>query len=150
MNYCKTLIKLAAAISLAILTTGVNADDQLRGAMTAVSNVASAISEKGDYSNSKWINKNEQRGSVVNNTTKATGNTFKWAQRSRQNGELTAAVDAEQSASRWVMRNDASQSASRWVMRNDANQSASRWVMRNDASQSASRWVMRSQQELQR
>jgi len=149
MNYCKTLIKLAAAISLAILTTGVNADDQLRGAMTAVSNVASAISEKGDYSNSKWINKNEQRGSVVN-TTKATGNTFKWAQRSRQNGELTAAVDAEQSASRWVMRNDASQSASRWVMRNDANQSASRWVMRNDASQSASRWVMRSQQELQR
>ena len=50
MNYCKTLIKLAAAISLAILTTGVNADDQLRGAMTAVSNVASAMSEKGDYS----------------------------------------------------------------------------------------------------
>ena len=131
MNYCKTLIKLAAAISLTILTTGVNADDQLRGAMTAVSNVASAISEKGDYSNSKWINKNEQRGSVVNNTTKATGNTFKWAQRSRQNGELTAAVDAEQSKARWLIRNDAEQSKARWLIRNDAEQSKARWLIRS-------------------
>ena len=143
MNYCKTLIKLAAAISLAILTTGVNADDQLRGAMTAVSNVASAISEKGDYSNSKWINKNEQRGSVVN-TTKATGNTFKWAQRSRQNGELTAAVDAEQSKARWLIRNDAEQSKARWLIRNDAEQSKARWLIRNDAEQSKARWLIRS------
>ncbi len=144
MNYCKTLIKLAAAISLTILTTGVNADDQLRGAMTAVSNVASAISEKGDYSNSKWINKNEQRGSVVNNTTKATGNTFKWAQRSRQNGELTAAVDAEQSKARWLIRNDAEQSKARWLIRNDAEQSKARWLIRNDAEQSKARWLIRS------
>ena len=144
MNYCKTLIKLAAAISLTILTTGVNADDQLRGAMTAVSNVASAISEKGDYSNSKWINKNEQRGSVVNNTTKATGNTFKWAQRSRQNGELTAAVDAEQSKARWLIRNDAEQSKARWLIRNDAEQSKARWLIRNDAKQSKARWLIRS------
>ena len=130
MNYCKTLIKLAAAISLAILTTGVNADDQLRGAMTAVSNVASAMSEKSDYARFKWINKNEQRGSVVN-TTKATGNTFKWAQRSRQNGELTAAVDAEQSKARWLIRNDAEQSKARWLIRNDAEQSKARWLIRS-------------------
>ena len=149
MNYCKTLKTTAAAISLAVLTNGAVADEQLRGAMTAVSNVASAISDKSDYNNFRWINKSSQTGSVVNNTQRPSGNTFKWAEGARQTGEMTASVDGEQSASRWVMRNDADQSASRWVMRNDANQSASRWVMRNDANQSASRWVMRSTRDTQ-
>ena len=41
--------------------------------------------------------------------------------------------DADQTASRWIIRNDASQAASRWIIRSDADQSASRWIIRNDA-----------------
>jgi len=130
MNYCKTLKITAAAISLAVLTNGAVADEQLRGAMTAVSNVASAISDKSDYNNFRWINKSSQTGSVVNNTQRPSGNNFKWAEGARQTGEMTASVDGEQTRARWLIRNDADQNRARWLIRNDADQSRARWLIR--------------------
>ena len=144
MNYCKTLKITAAAISLALLTNGAVADEQLRGAMTAVSNVASAISDKSDYNNFRWINKSSQTGSVVNNTQRPSGNTFKWAEGARQTGEMTASVDGEQTRARWLIRNDADQNRARWLIRNDADQNRARWLIRNDADQNRARWLIRA------
>ena len=138
-----TLKAVAAAFSLSVVATGAHADDQLRGGMTAVSNVASAMSQQAGKANFKWLERANKGGSIVNSTQQAPASTFKWAERAKQQGELTASIDVKQSGTRWIMRNDASQSGTRWIMRNDADQSGTRWIMRNDADQSGTRWIMR-------
>jgi len=139
-----TTIKVATAVlTLAMAATGAQADEQLRGGMTAVSNVASAMNQQSGKASFKWLEKANKGGSIVNDTQRVSGNTFKWAERAKQQGELTASVDGKQAGTRWIMRNDANQSGTRWVMRNDADQSGTRWIMRNDADQSGTRWIMR-------
>ncbi len=140
-----TSLKVATAVfTLAMAATGAQADEQLRGGMTAVSNVASAMSQQSGKASFKWLEKAEKCGSIVNNAQRVSGSTFKWAERAKQQGELTASVDGKQAGTRWIMRNDADQSGTRWIMRNDADQSGTRWIMRNDADQSGTRWIMRN------
>lgn len=143
----KTLIS-GLAVSLAIVAGPVLADGQLRGAMSAVSNVAGAIQMQNDYNNFKWNNKTTATGPVVNASDAKRHSGFRWA--THPNAEInsrTAAVeagaDAAQTASRWIIRSDAGQAASRWIIRSDANQAASRWIIRSDANQAASRWIIR-------
>jgi hypothetical protein len=143
----KTLIS-GLAVSLAIVAGPVLADGQLRGAMSAVSNVAGAIQVQNDYNNFKWNNKTTATGPVVNASDAKRHSGFRWATHpNAETNSRTAAVeagaDAAQTASRWIIRNDANQAASRWIIRSDANQAASRWIIRNDADQAASRWIIR-------
>ena len=143
----KTLIS-GLAISLAMIATPTLADGQLRGAMSAVSNVAGAIQVQNDYNNFKWNNKTNTTGPVVNASDAKRHSGFRWATHpSSEANSRTAAVetgaDAAQTASRWIIRSDANQAASRWIIRSDVNQAASRWIIRSDVNQAASRWIIR-------
>ena len=124
------------------------ADSEVRGAVTAVSNVASGVAAQTPHNGFRWAKEESVSGPAVNSQTQAKRSGFRWASHPAS-GDSNRAVaeaggDANQSASRWVIRNDAGQAASRWVIRNDAGQAASRWVIRNDAGQAASRWVIRN------
>jgi len=126
-----TTIKVATAVlTLAMAATGAQADEQLRGGMTAVSNVASAMNQQSGKASFKWLEKANKGGSIVNDTQRVSGNTFKWAERAKQQGELTASVDGKQAGTRWLIRNDAKQMGTRWLIRNDAEQSGTRWLIR--------------------
>jgi len=123
------------AISLALVAAPVSADGQLRGAMSAVSNVAGAIQEQSEYNNFKWNSKNAPTGPVVNSTDARRQSGFRWASHpvSEANGRtaaIEAGADAGQTASRWIIRSDVGQAASRWIIRSDATQAASRWIIR--------------------
>lgn len=136
------------AISLALVAAPVSADGQLRGAMSAVSNVAGAIQEQNEYNNFKWNKNAGPTGPVVNNTDAKRQSGFRWASHpTSEANSRTAAIevgaDAGQTASRWIIRSDVSQAASRWIIRSDVNQTASRWIIRSDAHQAASRWIIR-------
>lgn len=130
----KTLIS-GLAVSLAMVATPVLADGQLRGAMSAVSNVAGAIQVQNDYNNFKWNNKINTNGPVVNTSESKPHSGFRWATHpnadsNSRTAQVEAGADAAQTASRWIIRSDADQAASRWIIRSDANQAASRWIIR--------------------
>ena len=139
-----TSLKVATAVfTLAMAATGAQADEQLRGGMTAVSNVASAMNQQSGKASFKWLEKAEKGGSIVNNAQRVSGGTFKWAERAKQQGELTASVDGKQAGTRWLIRNDAEQAGTRWLIRSDAEQSGTRWLIRSDAEQAGTRWLIR-------
>ena len=130
----KTLIS-GLAVSLAMVATPVLADGQLRGAMSAVSNVAGAIQVQNDYNNFKWNDKINTNGPVVNTSESKPHSGFRWATHpsadaNSRTAQVEAGADAAQTASRWIIRSDADQAASRWIIRSDANQAASRWIIR--------------------
>ncbi len=110
------------------------AEGQLRGGMTAIHNVASAIATQNGYSNFKWVEGTRSSGPVVNRASRASTNTYKWASHPSATGSQTAGIevsaDAEQTRHRWTMKNDADQTRHRWTMKNDAEQARHRWTMR--------------------
>jgi hypothetical protein len=123
------------AISLALVAAPVSADGQLRGAMSAVSNVAGAIQEQSEYNNFKWNSKNAPTGPVVNSTDARRQSGFRWASHpaSEANGRTAAievGADAGQTGTRWMIRNDVDQAGTRWMIRNDVSQSGTRWMIR--------------------
>ena len=82
------------AISLALVAAPVSADGQLRGAMSAVSNVAGAIQEQNDYNNFKWNSKNAPTGPVVNSTDARRQSGFRWASHpASEANSRTAAIE---------------------------------------------------------
>jgi len=146
MKTTTTLKTAAIVISLATASTQVFAQGEVRGAISAVNHVASAIITKSNGSTLQWGKKAQANGAVVNTSEPAQGG-IRWADKRSVSNHTTAAVEAGsgvvESGSRWVLRNDAEQAGSRWVLRNDAEQAGSRWVLRNDAEQAGSRWVLR-------
>ena len=146
MKTTTTLKTAAIVISLATASTQVFAQGEVRGAISAVNHVASAIITKSNGSTLQWGKKAQANGAVVNTSEPAQGG-IRWADKRSVSNHTTAAVEAGsgvvESGSRWVLRNDAEQTGSRWVLRNDAEQAGSRWVLRNDAEQAGSRWVLR-------
>ncbi len=123
------------AISLALVAAPVSADGQLRGAMSAVSNVAGAIQEQNEYNNFKWNKNAGPTGPVVNNTDAKRQSGFRWASHpASEANSRTAAIEVGA---------DAGQTGTRWMIRNDVNQAGTRWMIRNDVSQSGTRWMIR-------
>ena len=123
------------AISLALVAAPVSADGQLRGAMSAVSNVAGAIQEQNEYNNFKWNKNAGPTGPVVNSTDARRQSGFRWASHpaSEANGRTAAievGADAGQTGTRWMIRNDVDQAGTRWMIRNDVSQSGTRWMIR--------------------
>jgi hypothetical protein len=123
------------AISLALVAAPVSADGQLRGAMSAVSNVAGAIQEQNEYNNFKWNKNAGPTGPVVNSTDARRQSGFRWASHpaSEANGGTAAievGADAGQTGTRWMIRNDVDQAGTRWMIRNDVSQSGTRWMIR--------------------
>ena len=147
MKAIKVITSCAAAI---MLTTNVAyADEQLRGAVTAVSHVAAGVAADTPHNGFRWAEARHDNGPAVNVPTENRRSGFRWASHpSTKTGGQTAAVnvadDANQTASRWIIRSDAGQAASRWIIRGDAGQAASRWIIRSDAGQAASRWIIRN------
>jgi hypothetical protein len=147
MRVIKAITSCAAAAILS--TNAAYAEEEPRGAITAISHVAAGVSADTPHNGFRWAETRQDSGPAVNTSTASRQSGFRWASHpgNQSNGQ-TAAVekidDVDQSGSRWVIRNNASQAASRWVIRNDTGQAASRWVIRNDASQAASRWVIRN------
>ena len=123
------------------------ADSEVRGAVTAVSNVASGVAAQTPHNGFRWAKEESVSGPAVNSPQASDHDGMRWVANPKgATGPEVAADDsanASQTASRWIIRSDADQSASRWIIRNDADQSASRWIIRNDADQSASRWIIR-------
>ena len=147
MIVIKTIARCTTAL---MLTAGTAyADDDLRGAVTAISNVAAGVAADTPHNGFRWAETSQDMGPAVNLPAENRRSGFRWATHpSMENSGHTAAVKnigkVDQTGSRWVIRNDASQAGSRWVIRNDASQAGSRWVIRNDASQAGSRWVIRN------
>ena len=136
--------------AVALMSSAAYADSEMRGAVTAVSNVAIGLAAETPHNGFRWAEREDATGPAVNTPQQANRSGFRWANHpaATDDSQAVAAeerIDANQSASRWVIRNDADQAASRWVIRNDAGQAASRWVIRNDAGQAASRWVIRNE-----
>ena len=130
----KTLIS-GLAVSLAIVAGPALADGQLRGAMSAVSNVAGAIQVQNDYNNFKWNNKATATGPVVNASDAKRHSGFRWATHpSAETNSRTAAVksgaDAAQTGTRWMIRSDVDQAGTRWMIRSDVDQAGTRWMIR--------------------
>ena len=147
MIVIKTIARCATALILTASTA--YADEDLRGAVTAISNVAAGVAADTPHNGFRWAESSHEAGPVVNSQTDNRRSGFRWATHpSMEASEQTAAVarvgSADQTGSRWVIRNDASQAGSRWVIRNDTSQAGSRWVIRNDISQAGSRWVIRN------
>ena len=143
----KTLIS-GLAISLAMIATPTLADGQLRGAMSAVSNVAGAIQVQNDYNNFKWNNKTNTTGPVVNASDAKRHSGFRWATHpSSEANSRTAAVetgaDAAQTGTRWMIRSDVDQAGTRWMIRSDVDQAGTRWMIRSDVDQAGTRWMIR-------
>ena len=147
MKAVKVITSCAAAI---MLTTNVAyADEQLRGAVTAVSHVAAGVAADTPHNGFRWAEAGHDKGPAVNVPAENRRSGFRWASHpstkaSGQTAAVKHAESADQTGSRWVIRNDASQTGSRWVIRNDASQAGSRWVIRNDATQTGYRWVIRN------
>jgi hypothetical protein len=123
------------------------ADEQLRGAVTAVSHVAAGVTADTPHNGFRWAEARHDKGPAVNVPAENRRSGFRWVSHpSIKTRGQTAAIKqtelADQTRSRWVITKDASQTASRWVTRNDANSTGSRWVIRNDADQAGSRWVI--------
>ncbi|MDG1064939.1 MAG: hypothetical protein P8O91_01875 [Luminiphilus sp.] len=142
----KAITSCAAAVILS--TNTAYAEEELRGAITAISHVAAGVSADTPHNGFRWAETRHDSGSAVNSPSKSRRSGFRWASHpGNPSNAQTAAVEGmdnvDQSGSRWVIRNDTSQAGSRWVIRNDASQAGSRWVIRNDASQAGSRWVIR-------
>ena len=134
MSVKKTLTNTLLATALISATGFAHAEGQLRGGMTAIHNVASAIATQNGYSNFKWVEGSRDSGPVVNRASRASSNTYKWASHPSATGAQTAGIevsaDAEQTRHRWGLRNDADQSRHRWGLRNDADQARHRWGLR--------------------
>ena len=144
----KTILSVAAVTgAMTFMANNAAADSQLRGSMTAVNNVASAITQESGYGRFKWAESDRSSGPAVNTADRGRTSSFKWAGRNAESGRKTASVDSQTSAHRWILRNDADQSAHRWILRNDASQNAHRWILRNDADQNAHRWILRNDAE---
>ncbi len=147
MIVIKTIARCTTAL---MLTAGTAyADDDLRGAVTAISNVAAGVAADTPANGFRWAETSHDVGPAVNLPAGNRRSGFRWATHpSMESSGHTAAVSAveevNQTASRWIIRNDANQAASRWIIRNDAGQAASRWIIRNDADQAASRWIIRN------
>ena len=160
MKAIKVITSCAAAIMLTMNVA--YADEQLRGAVTAVSHVAAGVAADTPHNGFRWAETGHDNGPAVNVPAENRRSGFRWASHpsTKASGQTAAANltddvnqtasrwiirnDADQAASRWIIRNNAGQAASRWIIRSDADQSASRWIIRNDASQAASRWIIRS------
>ncbi len=147
MKAIKVITSCAAAIMLTMNVA--YADEQLRGAVTAVSHVAAGVAADTPHNGFRWAETGHDNGPAVNVPAENRRSGFRWASHpsTKASGQTAAANltdDVNQTASRWIIRNDASQAASRWIIRSDADQSASRWIIRNDASQAASRWIIRN------
>ena len=160
MKAMKVITSCAAAMMLTMNVA--YADEQLRGAVTAVRHVAAGVAADTPHNGFRWAEAGHDSGPVVNVPAENRRSGFRWASHpsTKASGQTAAANltddvnqtasrwiirnDADQAASRWIIRNNASQAASRWIIRSDADQSASRWIIRNDASQTASRWIIRS------
>lgn len=143
----KTIARCATALILTASTA--YADEDLRGAVTAISNVAAGVAADTPHNGFRWAESSHEAGPVVNSQTDNRRSGFRWAthpsmEASDQTAAMSAVEEVNQTASRWIIRNDAGQAASRWIIRNDANQAASRWIIRNDVNQAASRWIIRN------
>ena len=146
MRVMKAITSCAAAVILS--TNAAYAEEEPRGAITAISHVAAGVSADTPHNGFRWAETRQESGPAVNTPTASRQSGFRWASHpgNQSNGQTAAAEassDANQTASRWIIRNDANQAASRWIIRNDADQNASRWIIRNDPSQAASRWIIR-------
>ena len=147
MKVIKVITGCAAAVMLS--ANAAYAEEQLRGAITAVSQVAAGVSAHTPHNGFRWAELSRDTGPAVNTPDGGKRSGFRWSSHpGDQSNSQTAAVanteDANQTASRWIIRNDSNQAASRWIIRNDADQNASRWIIRNDADQAASRWIIRN------
>ena len=148
MNIKTILGATVVAAGLATGTSAALADGQLRGGMTAVNNVASAIADKNSYASYKWGESSKASGAVVNKQEQSSQSNFKWA--SKEDGasetqvEGSEIVDARSARVRWTLRNDAEQARVRWTLRNDADQARVRWTLRSDADQARVRWTLRN------
>ena len=145
------LIKVLTGCVTAIALTAGNAfaDNEMRGAVTAVSNVASSVVAATPHNGFRWADRADTSGPTVNVPQQADRSGFRWVSQPAAVGNNSTVaseegLDVNQTASRWIIRNDASQSASRWIIRSDADQNASRWIIRSDADQTASRWIIRN------
>ena len=130
----KTLIS-GLAVSLAMVATPVLADGQLRGAMSAVSNVAGAIQVQNDYNNFKWNDKINTNGPVVNTSESKPHSGFRWATHpnadaNSRTAQVEAGADAAQTGTRWMIRSDVDQAGTRWMIRSDLDQAGTRWMIR--------------------
>ncbi|EED35117.1 hypothetical protein NOR51B_1061 [Luminiphilus syltensis NOR5-1B] len=142
---------IAACFAIAASTTV--AEDQLRGGMTAVQNVAGSIAGKSNYATFKWA---EGRAvSSANTDAQASSNraTLKWAESNTSATDAPVAsneesADADQVRHRWGIRADADQARHRWGIRADADQARHRWGIRADADQVRHRWGIRVGQGL--
>ena len=149
MNIKTILVATVVAAGLATGTSAALADGQLRGGMTAVNNVASAIADKNSYASYKWGESSKASGAVVNKQEQSSQSNFKWATKARpapgaSESVAEAKTDASVSRHRWILRNDADQARHRWILRNDADQARHRWILRNDADQARHRWILRN------
>ena len=147
MRVMKAITSCAAAVILS--TNTAYAEEELRGAITAISHVAAGVSADTPHNGFRWAETRHDSGPAVNSPSKSRRSGFRWASHpgnptNAQTAAVETMLDADQTASRWIIRSDADQSASRWIIRNDADQNASRWIIRNDANQNASRWIIRN------
>lgn len=140
----KTILSVAAvAGAMTFMANNAAADGQLRGSMTAVNNVATAITQESGYGRFKWAESDRSSGPAVNTADRGQASSFKWAGRNAESGRKTASIDSQTSRHRWILRNDADQARHRWILRNDADQARHRWILRTDADQSRHRWILR-------
>ncbi len=144
MTFKTILSAVAVAGAMTLMANSAAADGQLRGSMTAVNNVASAITQQDSYGRFKWSESDRRSGPAVNTAERTKNSSFKWASRNAETGRKTASIDAKASRHRWILRNDADQARHRWILRNDADQARHRWILRNDADQARHRWILRT------
>jgi len=134
MKIKTTLKTTAVVVSLATLSSYTFAEGQVRGAMSAVNHVASAIVVQNGSEALKWGRKATNTGSVVNASAAPEAGGIRWADKRSFNNSDTAVVEtgsgAVESGSKWVLRNTAEQTGSKWVLRNTVEQTGSKWVLR--------------------
>ena len=146
MKTTTTLKTAAIVISLATASTQVFAQGEVRGAISAVNHVASAIITKSNGSTLQWGKKAQANGAVVNTSEPAQGG-IRWADKRSVSNHTTAAVEAGsgvvESGSKWILRNKPEQAGSKWILRNTPEQTGSKWILRNSPEQTGSKWILR-------
>ena len=93
MRVMKAITSCAAAVILS--TNAAYAEEEPRGAITAISHVAAGVSADTPHNGFRWAETRQESGPAVNTTTASRQSGFRWASHpgNQSNGQ-TAAVEA--------------------------------------------------------